>query len=75
MGFWSGSPFPSPGNLPNPGINPGSLELQENSFTFSANKEALLNLGVSESKMTRIQAGAPPVSFIHSFNICSTGHV
>ena len=22
--YWSGSPFPSPGNLPNPGIEPGS---------------------------------------------------
>ena len=24
---WSGLPFPSPGNLPNPGIEPGSPEL------------------------------------------------
>ena len=23
--YWSGSPFPSPGDLPNPGIKPGSL--------------------------------------------------
>ena len=22
--YWSGSPFPSPGNLPDPGIEPGS---------------------------------------------------
>ena len=22
--YWSGEPFPSPGDLPNPGINPGS---------------------------------------------------
>ena len=33
MGFsrqecWSGLPFPSPGDLPNPGIEPGSLALQ-----------------------------------------------
>ena len=33
MGFsrqecWSGLPFPSPGNLPNPGIEPGSPTLQ-----------------------------------------------
>ena len=33
MGFsrqecWSGLPFPSPGDLPNPGIVPGSPELQ-----------------------------------------------
>ena len=25
--YWSGLPFPSPGDLPNPGIEPGSLTL------------------------------------------------
>ena len=25
--YWSGLPFPSPGNLPNPGIKPGSPAL------------------------------------------------
>ena len=26
--YWSGLPFPSPGNLPDPGIEPGSAALQ-----------------------------------------------
>ena len=26
--YWSGLPFPTPGELPNPGIEPGSLALQ-----------------------------------------------
>ena len=26
--YWSGVPFPSPGDLPNPGIKPGSPSLQ-----------------------------------------------
>ena len=26
--YWSGLPFPSPGGLPNPGIEPGSPALQ-----------------------------------------------
>ena len=26
--YWSGLPFPSPGDLPDPGIEPGSLALQ-----------------------------------------------
>ena len=26
--YWSGMPFPSPGDLPNPGIGPGSPALQ-----------------------------------------------
>ena len=25
--YWSGLPFPSPGDLPNPGVEPGSPEL------------------------------------------------
>ena len=33
QGYWSGLPFPSPGDLPNPGIEPRSPELQVDSFT------------------------------------------
>ena len=39
MGFsrqecWSGLPFPSPGHLPDPGIEPGSPALQADAFTI-----------------------------------------
>ena len=30
--YWSGSPFPSPGDLPDPGIEPGSTPLQTDSL-------------------------------------------
>ena len=30
---WSGLPFPSPGDLPDPGIKPGSSALQADAFT------------------------------------------
>ena len=30
--YWSGLPFPSVGDLPNPGIEPGSLALQADSL-------------------------------------------
>ena len=30
--YWSGFPFPSPGDLPNPGIEPGSTTLQADTF-------------------------------------------
>ena len=30
--YWSGLPFPSPGNLPDPGIKPGSPALQADSL-------------------------------------------
>ena len=32
LGYWSGLPFPSPGDLPNPGIKPGSPALQADSL-------------------------------------------
>ena len=31
-GYWSGLPFPSPGDLPDPGIELGSPSLQADSF-------------------------------------------
>ena len=31
--YCSGLPFPSPGNLPNPGIKPGSLALEADALT------------------------------------------
>ena len=31
--YWSGLPFPSPGDLPKPGIKPRSLTLQEDSLS------------------------------------------
>ena len=31
QGYWSGLPFPSPGDLPNPGIKPRSPALQADS--------------------------------------------
>ena len=32
--YWSGLPFPSPGNLPNPGIEPVSPALADGLFTI-----------------------------------------
>ena len=31
--YWSGLPFPSPGDLPDPGIEPGSLALEADTLT------------------------------------------
>ena len=33
--YWSGLPFPSPGNIPDPGIEPVSSALQENFLPLS----------------------------------------
>ena len=32
--YWSGLPFPSPGDLPNPGIEPGFPALEADAITF-----------------------------------------
>ena len=32
--YWSGLPFPSPGDLPDPGIEPRSLALQADALLF-----------------------------------------
>ena len=33
QGYWSGLPFPSPGDLPDPGIEPGFPALQADSLS------------------------------------------
>ena len=36
--YWSGLPFPPPGDLPNPGIEPESPTLQADYLLFEINK-------------------------------------
>ena len=40
--YWSGLPFPSPGDLPNPGIEPGSPVLQADSLPTELQGKPLL---------------------------------
>ena len=40
--YWSGLPFPSPGNLPNPGIEPRSSRIVDRRFTIWATREVPL---------------------------------
>ena len=42
--YWSGYPFPSPGDLPNPGIKPRSPALQAESLPAEPQGK-LINLG------------------------------
>ena len=39
--YWSGLPFPSPGNLPNPGIEPMSPALQADSLPSEPSGKSL----------------------------------
>ena len=40
--YWSGLPFPSPGDLPNPGIKPGSPALQAYSLPMELQGKILI---------------------------------
>ena len=50
--YWSGLPFPSPGDLPNPGIKPGSPALQADALSSEPPGEALekVNLELLDNK-------------------------
>jgi len=48
--YWSGLPFPSPGDLPNPGIKPRSPTLQADSLT--SEPPGKTNWRIEEPKMT-----------------------
>ena len=57
--YWSGLPFPSPGDLPDPGIEPGSPALQADSLPFEPPGIILLviillywNVGLSDVNHT-----------------------
>ena len=41
--YWSGLPFPSPGDLPNPGIEPRSPALQAVTFLWATREAQLIN--------------------------------
>ena len=43
QGYWSGLPFPSPGDLPDPGIEPESLALAGGFFTTSTTFKIQIN--------------------------------
>ena len=62
--YWHGLPLPSPGNLPNPGIEPAVLRspaLAGGSFTTSATGKPhlLLTSALRKAEVTVITAGPP----------------
>ena len=52
--YWSGLPFPSPGDLSNPGIKPGSPELQVDSLPTDLQGKPPILLNSSEKKPCQI---------------------
>ena len=54
QGYWSGLPFPSPGDLPNPGIEPGSPSLQAD-LSYNLNSKFVPDqMGMSLGKLREL---------------------
>ena len=60
--YWSGYPFPTPGDLPNPGIEPRSPALQVDSLPTELSGTASLLL---PSHISRVQLFATPWTVAH----------
>ena len=69
--YWSGLPFPSPGDLPDPGIEPGSPALQEDALTseppMKPSKGSRLSFQVKDLnyKIVPVKVGSRAVVFLH----------
>ena len=64
--YWRGLPFPSPGNLPDPGIEPGSPTLEADSMVW-ATREAPMGMGGMRCKVGEAAGSRSPGA--------SVGHV
>ena len=71
---WSGQPFPSPGDLPNPGIEPRSPELQVDALPAEPQGKpqntgvgslSLLQ-GISQPRSPTLQVDSLPESFVNN---------
>ena len=68
--YWSGLPFPSPGDLPNPGIEPGSPALEADALTSEPpgkprNKSKLLTLLLTNCKSEIPMTSPTPLDLIN----------
>ena len=66
--YWSGLPFPSPGDLPDPGIKPTSLRspvMAGKIFTTSSTWEASLLLLLLLSRFSRVRLCVTPETAAH----------
>ena len=76
MGFsrkehWSGLPFPSPGNLPNPGIEPGSPAFQAEALTSEPPGSPIRALGDTKGEMEAICKRCGQVSMQRIISACT----
>ena len=56
--YWSGLSFPSPGNLPNPGIEPGSPALQVDSLPTELQRKTQMYIVSSQQMLIALNLSA-----------------
>ena len=56
--YWSGDPFPSPGDLPNPGIKPRSPTLQADSLPTESQRKP-----INQKQMAKVVYISPVTQF------------
>ena len=61
--YWSGLPFPYPGDLPDPGIEPGSPALQADSLLCRSNKPAVSRTKPPENRIANVEGLRTSVGF------------
>ena len=62
--YWSGVPFPSPGDLPNPGIEPGSPAFQADALTSEPRGKPLQKIKISSLILKN------PLFLLNTKNLC-----
>ena len=71
--YWSGLPFPSLGDLPDPGIKPGSPALQADSLPSEPPGKPLKVKWLSCVQLCKLLDCSPPVSSVHGTFQTNTG--
>ena len=59
--YWSGLPFPSPGDLPDPGIEPGSPALEAGTLTSEPPGKPTVSLELGGKQQIEKKMEAPKV--------------
>ena len=64
--YWSGFPFPSPGDLPDPGIKPRSPTLQADALTYAAAAKSLQSCPILWDPIDGSPPGSPLPGILQS---------
>ena len=71
--YWSGLPFPSPGHLPNPGIEPWSPALQADALPPEPLEKPNYHLTYSQiGRWPSLGIHCTLATVLHSFNLLTT---